>query len=289
MFCLDPLTPLFNATVEIVAEHPGISIADVRKRLKQHAGIDVSLQHVYRTVTRLVEAQILIKRKRQLSLNLLWLSHIELFAQSAKQQLLEGADVHALSSLEEGKRVTFSARSMREMQAVWHNLLIQLNRIVPAAERRELHKYYAHAWWLLQDKGGDASFYERIAARGVACSWLIGNDTFLDRRAMERFKKIFAIALTDHSPFPKEGYNLNVFGAYVVECVFPKAIADHLVLLFRSVRTARDWDAAVFENILDIPAPFTVSVTLSQAKADQLRAKIARLMPGVALRQAKRP
>ena len=287
MFCLDPLTPLFNATVDIVAEHPGIAIADLRSALKKRSGIDVSLQHVYRTVTRLTEAQILLKRKKQLFLNLLWLSHVELFAQNAKQRLLEGQDLQSLSALAPEKRLAFTARSLREMQAVWHHLLIQLNRIVPAAQRRQLHKYYAHAWWLLQENGGDASFYERIAAKGVECFWLIGNDTFLDRRAMERYKKIFAIALTDHSPFPKEGYNLNVFGEYVVECVFPKAIADHLVLLFRSVRSAKEWDAAVFENILDIPAPFTVTVTRSAAKADQLRAKIARLMPGSALRTPK--
>lgn len=286
MFCLDPLTPLFNAVVEIVAEHPGISIADVKTRLQRDAKINVSLQHVYRTVTRMTEAQILLKRKRQLFLNLLWLSHIELFASSAKQRLLEGNDLQTLSALADGKRIAFSARSLREMQALWHHVLIQLNRIVAPTARRQLHKYYAHAWWLVQEKGSDAAFYERIAAKGVECFWLIGNDTFLDRRAMDHYKKLFAIALTDHAPFPTEGYNLNVFGDYVLECVFPKAITDHLTLLFRNVRSVREWDAAVFENILDIPASFSVTVTRSAQKADALRAKIGRLFPGGALRKA---
>ena len=278
MFCLDPLTPLFNATVEIVADVPGITVEALRDRLKKHAKIDVSLQHVYRTVTRLVEAQMLLKRKKQLFLNLLWLSHIELFAQSAKHTMLGKPDLRLLGGLSPGKRVQFSAKSLQEMQALWHHLLIQCNREVPEGQERLLYKYYSHAWWLLHNPG-DAAFYERIAERGVRCFWLLGSESYLDRLSQQRYKKLFAIAVTDHSPFPTEGYNLNVFGDYVLECVFPKAIRDHLALLFRSIRSDKDWNSAVLDGIFHIRAPFTVTVTRDPRKADQLRGKIERLMP----------
>ena len=279
MFSFDPLSPLFNATVEIVAQNPGISVGDLRTKLKQQAGQSVSLQHVYRIVTRLVETQILLKRKRQLTLNLLWLSTIELFAQTAKTRLLDDKETQTLQKLATGKRATFQAKSLKEMQSIWHHLLIQINRLVPAREERILFKYYSHAWWLL-GSGEDAAFYERIAKRGVQCFWLIGNETYLDLLAVKNYKRIFRIAVADRPPFLREGYCLNILGAYVLECVFPKAISDHLELLFRSVRSDRDWKQSILDDIFHIHAPMTVTVTHNPKRAMEFRQKIAHWVPG---------
>ncbi|MBP9750307.1 MAG: hypothetical protein KBC95_00495 [Candidatus Peribacteraceae bacterium] len=277
MFTLDPASALFSAAIEVVARSPGISVGDLHHRLTDR-GEKVTLQHVYRLVNRLVDDRIFLKRKKALQINLLWLSNLELFAQEAKGRLLEVKELGSLADLPAGKRTQFSVRSVQEAQALWHHLLIQLNRIVPRDGERVLHKYYSHAWWLLKDEG-DLSFYMRIAERGVRCLWLLGSDTYLDRRAQDRVKGIFAIALSDRPPFPKEGYNLNVYGEYVLECVFPAAIAGHFESLFKSVESAKEWNPAVLEDIFRLRAPITVSVTRSAAKAKELAAKIERLIP----------
>lgn len=278
MFTLDPSSPLFNAAVDVVAQNPGISVGELHERLKSQAHIEVTLQHVYRLVTRLVEHRIFIKRKKSLRINLLWLSHVELFAQESKARLLEGQDLTTVASLKSGQRVQFAVRSVQEAQAMWHHILIQLNRIVPPSEERALYKYYSHAWWLLHDEN-DLSFYDRIAKRGIRCHWLIGNDTYLDRRAVGKVEKIFTIALTDRPPFPEEGYNLNVFGDYVMECVFPTSVADHFALLFKNTKGAKDWKPQLLDDMFHLRAPVKVTVWKSEAKAKDLKAKIDRLIP----------
>ena len=276
MLTLDPLDPLCNAVVEILAKSPGITVAELKKKLDQRKTA-VTLQHVYRLLTRLGDAQVVLKHKKTLSLNLLWLSYIELFAQGAREKLFQNRDLPVLSNLREGARVSLTAHSLHEVQTLWHHLLIHLNALLPKDETRVLHKYYSHAYWLLRPDA-DSDFYREIA-KHVECHWLIGNETLPDLDVQRKYKSIFAIAVTDSPPFPAEGYLINVFGEYVIECVLPKSLSDHLALLFRSIRSAKDWKPELLESLFHLRAACTVTVWRSRKRADGLRAKIARLMP----------
>jgi predicted transcriptional regulator len=285
MFVFDPLDKLCDATIDIVADRPGITVSELHERLCKRES--VTLQHVYRIISRLIDTQVLIKRKRGLSLNLLWLSHVELLVQSAKEKLLEAPDVSFLAELADGKRVTLPAQSLQQVQALWHHLLIQLNTIVPRTGDRMLHKYYSHPLWLLHAEG-DKSFYERIAKKGIRCFWLLGNETYLDMRAVESYKHLFRIAVTDKSPFPTEGYNVNVIGDFVIECVFPKVIQDHVEMLCKSVTCEEDWKPELLDSLFHIKAPFMVTVWKSAQRAAQLRPKIERLIPEPAVRSGSK-
>lgn len=276
MLPIDPADDLCSAILDIVGTTPGISVGELQKKLQQRKK-SVTLQHVYRLVSRLIESKVVLKNKRSLSLNLLWLSFIELFSQAAREKLLQGHDLPVLDTLKEGARVTLQARSLDEVQAMWHHLLIHINRLVPSTEKAVLHKYYSHAFWLIRPDA-DVAFYERVA-KHIRCYWLIGSESYLDDHARKDYKNIFTIALTDRPTFPAEGYLLNVRGDYVVECVFPKAIADNFALLFRSVESAKDWNAEMFESLFHIRGAFSVTVWRSKKRADELRGKIEHLIP----------
>jgi hypothetical protein len=279
MFTIDPTSPLFSSVIELIGQSPGITVGELQQRLRGSADITVTIQHIYRLVNKLVEARIVMKRKQALELNLLWLSTLELFAHDAKANLQQGKDFVSVADVPVGKRAQFSVRSVQEAQALWHHILVQLNRIVPPSRERVLYKYYSHAWWILRDEE-DLSFYERIAKHGVQCHWLIGNDTYLDRRAITAVAHIFAIATADKPPFPTQGFNLNVFGDYVLQCVFPAAISDHMQLLFNSVKSAKDWKPHLLKDMFELRMPITISVLHSPAKAAEYKAKIDRLIPG---------
>lgn len=276
MLPLDPADPLFNAVLETLSRSPGITVADLQKKLAQRK-VRVTLQHVYRVVTKLEDAQVIIKRKRELSLNLLWLSYIELFAQGARERLLKSRDLSMIDELGVGDRASLPASSLHEVQTLWYHLLIHVHKLVPGPGIHDLYKYYSHAYWLLRPDA-DIDFYERIA-KLVRCTWLIGNESFLDCEAQERYKKVFAIAVADKPPFPAEGYLLNILGDYVIECVLPQGISDHFALLFSSVKTDTDWKPELLESLFHLTGSFTVTVWRNPDRAKELTAKIERLMP----------
>ena len=92
MFCLDPLHPIYNAILEAVAAQPGITMAQLHDTVRKKHKVDTSLQHLYRTVSRLIDDQILLKAQVKLSINAMWLSYLEFFADT---RLVEHLESHA--------------------------------------------------------------------------------------------------------------------------------------------------------------------------------------------------
>jgi hypothetical protein len=273
MFVLDPLHPIFNAIVGIVSEKPDITMAELHAALKKRK-VDTSLQHLYRTVARLVEGQLLLKSGKKLSLNLMWLSYLQFFADQAKNSLAERRSKESTFPLKEGERRTYEAGTLLEVQTIWNHQLIQLHRM--QREEKYLFKYYSHAWWQVGKHALDLEFYRTIKAKGVSCYWLYGHGTFLDTYAMESLKGLADLRSAEKPPFPEEGYNLNIYGEYIFECVFPEKVANHLGLLFHGVTSLKAFDEDMLADIFAIEAPFKVTVWRNAKQAAALRAKILR-------------
>jgi len=270
MFCLDPLHPLYNTVIEVVGAKPGITVADLHKELTKLHKLDVSLQHLYRTVNRLIEEQVLIKTKSALSLNLMWLSYIAFFADKGRSKLLEQREMGGVQ-LKEGQRKQFDLDTLADVQTLWNHLLVQLHREAP---QKYLFKYYSHVWWQLGRHALNPDFYKAIRERGVNCEWLYGNDTFLDRETLKRHGELFDWRIAKDPPFPKEGYNINIYGDCILECIFPERIAKHLALLFQSVKSLDEFDEGILDDIFAMKAKYKVTLWRSKAQASLLRAKI---------------
>lgn len=276
VFKLDPVDDLCNAILRIVAEKPGITVADLHVALKK-AKQNVTLQHLYRRVNLLVDEEALLKQKGALTMNLMWLSYLTFFANKAKDELAKDA-ASQVFPLKPGQRVSFPASTVGEVQTMWHHLLIQLHRVEP---QTSLYKYYSHAWWVWNTRTLDVNFYKKIYEKGVRCLWLYGGNTYLDRAAVKMHPGILESRIATDAPFPHDGYNLNVYGDYVFECTFPANIARHLELVFHSVKTSGQDDRVFVDDVFAMKGEFTVTVWRNPRLAADLRGKIGRyFLPG---------
>ncbi len=273
MFCLDPLHPIFNAILDIVSESPGISMGDLHARLTKEKKVDVSLQHLYRTVTRMMDEQILLKTKGKVSINLMWASYLQFFAEQTKRAAVDQQKNMPMFPLKEGERKVFELDTLVDVETIWNHVLVQLHRLTP--DVKTLHKFYSHAWWQLGDKAGQKELYKRIADSGIRCHWLFGSTSFLDKHVAEQNQKVFLAKCTDEPPFPPEGYNTNVYGEYILECIFPEKIASHFAFLFRSVNSMDEFMPDLLTDIFKMKAEYKVTVWRNWRQADTIRAKIA--------------
>ncbi len=275
MFVLDPLHPLFTAVLDIVASNPGIAMGELHAKLlkRREKDVRVTLQHAYRVVTRLIDEQILLKTKGKLSVNLMWLSYVEFFAEKAKKTI--GASAHKANvlPLEPNKRATFHASTLLDVQTIWNHLLVQLNRMT---QEKFLFKYYSHAWWQVGRNALDAEFYRRIRDKGVHCYWLYGGDTFLDHSAANENQDLFETRIVQDAPFPNDGYNVNVYGEYIMECIFPDKIARQLGFLFESVGSKEKFDEDLLADIFAEKAEYKVTLWRHKKQAATVRAQIAK-------------
>ncbi len=274
MFSVAPLHPLHNGVLELVARHPEITMSELHERLRKTYKLKTSLQHLYRVVTQMEEEQVLVKMKGKVSLNLMWASYLSFYAERARRAAAQSVAAHANIPLKDGERRKYVAASLQEVEAIWNHLLVQLYHAVGG---QTLHKYYSHAWWLLGKQAHDVGFYRELSSRGIRCQWLFGNDTPLDRAGAQKLKQIFTTVITDMPGFPKEGYNLNVYGDYVLECILPDKLAADLGAFFRGTASPDEFDADAFLDLCVRRTPCTVTVWRNAAQAQALRDKIAPL------------
>jgi hypothetical protein len=270
MFSVAPLHPLHNGILELVARHPEMTIADLHRELLRSKKTATSLQHVYRIVTKMTEEQILVKMKGKVSLNQMWISYLAFYAERSRKASAE-AKAGQTVPLREGERRRFIASSLLEVETIWNHLLVELYRGIGA---KTLHKYYSHAWWLLGKHARDVSFYKELSDRGIRCLWLFGNDTPLDRHGADRLQSVFPSAITVDPPFPKEGYNLNVYGDCILECLFPEKLQQELSSFFAKTPSSDAFDHEHFLDLFSQPARCTVTVWRNARQAEVLRGKI---------------
>ncbi len=267
MFLFDPINPIFGAIVESVAVKPHITIADLHEHLQKQMMMKISLAHVYRIVTRMIDHQILIKSHGKLSLNLMWISYIEFVAARAKR-IQQHDDGYPLRP---GQKVIHEGKSLFDVEALWNHILVSLYRV---SQEKNIYKYYSHTWWQLGRNAEEISFYKQLKERGIDCKWVFGGKTFLDELAASRVREIYDVVTTETPPFPKEGYNLNVFGEYIVECILPEKISRHLSFFFEGVKNEQEFDHDLFEDIFSMRGKFKITVWRNAKQAEVLRQKL---------------
>jgi len=260
---------LVTTVAALVALHPKQTVADLRARLGE-SGHDVSLQHVYRLVARLMEEGIVVKEGKTLSANLLWISELEHFLDRSKEAARNAAKKDDGLPLKLNERRTFACETLSDVQALWNHLLVRLYTLSP---EKYLFKYYAHAWWQIGPHPLERDFYKKIKEKGLTCFWLYGNDSPVDRAISQEFGDLVEMRVTDAPPFPSEGYNLNVYGEYVVECNLPPVIMQHFALLFRTVENV-DEARKLAKDTFALKAPYTITVWRNPKQAALLRKKI---------------
>jgi hypothetical protein len=253
MYSIDPIHPIYSAIIEIVSVYPHISVAELQVSLQKKMRVEISLAQLYRTITRMVSSQVLIKSNGKLSLNLMWVSYIEFVAARAKK-ILQHVDGFPL---EEGQKKVYQASSLFEVEAIWNHLLVSLYRF---AGEKNLYKYYSHAWWQFGRNAEEMDFYQKLKEQGINCYYIFGDTTFLDKTAEKRVGEVFSSVAVQHAPFPKDGYNLNVYGEYIIECILPEKTARYLDFFFKKVKNMKQFEHDVFLDIFTQSGRYKVTV-----------------------------
>lgn len=275
MFCFDPSNHLLNAILEIVADMPSLPVRELHARLCKEKNCPVTIQHLYRTLNRMIEAQMLLKDSGKVTLNRIWLGQLGLFASNAALHLEKDQLSTTRLPLREGECVVIRTDSLIGLQAMWYHTLAKLHAHLKQ-ESNEITKYYSHAWWLLEETDAMKKFLQAVSEKGVTCQWLLGNDTVLDRSAVEQYKNIFEIRIAKKSPFPIEGYCLNVYGEYILECMFPRAVSTQFQLLFSTAQSENRDTLALLRDLSTLKARYSMKLWRNKELAEEMRSKVKR-------------
>lgn len=272
----DPLHPLQSSVLEVLALHPGISVQELYGILIREHAFTVSLPTVYRTVAEMVEHQLLVREGRNLSLNLVWVSHLHQLVGSIQRTYTSAEETVSLPQ-KEGQRREYGAESLYALDPLWNHLLMEIAR---HTDEHTWWEYDSHPYYALGKPDTELRLYQSLTAEGVQCCVLHGNDTYLDHFGA-KFIQMPGVnsSVVQETSFPKEGYILLVGGPYIVECVLPEILSKHFSFFFMTVRSPEQYDPLLFRDVFRMKVRCKITVRKSQQEARELERKIRAAVP----------
>ena len=228
----------------------------------------------------MVDAQLLVRNKGRLSLNLLWVTHLIRLSETVEQSyLVNGRDQVEIPQDENEVRCFFSD-SLLGLDPIWNDALLKLKGYT---EERRWFVYNSHPWYSLGMPDTERRFYQALVAAGIEAHMLYGNSGFLDCYAMKVFQVDgFLTTAAQNTGFPEEGYALWVCGEYLLECEFPQAISNHFAFYFNNVKSVDLFDAQLFADIFRMRSRCSITIRKSPTRAAELRDKLQQYFPTAA-------
>ncbi len=273
---LDPLHPLQSSILEVLGSEQALTIPDLCACLKR-ATVIASTPNLYRTVSQMIGAQMLVKTHGKISLNLVWVAHITHFVDIVNRTYAKQRTDEFQFPLPEHERREFLADSLMGLDPVWSHVLLKMTQ---APQAHPSYMYNSHPWYSIGMRETETRFYHGMVAGGNPLLIIYGNDTFLDRygERLIRMKNVHGSIVPD-IPFPREGCAIWVCDDHILECVFPQSIAKHFAFFFNTVQSIGEFDAELFSDIFRMKAKCKICVRRDKKEARMLRAIFRKYIP----------
>lgn len=272
MALLDPLHPLQSAIVETLAVLHPLTMRELHRKLHNEHHIQVSTQNLYRAVSQLVAAQVLVREYRALSLNRIWISHFMTLAASLKHQYSPALSGSSKLPGRSGEVREYSAGSLALLDPLWSDALVEL---ADECKGKPLYAYNSHPWYSIGMRDTEQRAMHGLVSRGVHVYMLYGNETFLDVYAnrLIRLTGYTSICSQAHD-FLRHGYALWLGGPCIIEVQFPSVIDKQFEFFFQSVRAIEQLDIELFSSVFSLKARCRLTITRDAKRAAVLRRKI---------------
>ena len=270
MTAFDPLHPLQSRILEILAASPKLDVQDIHNHLKK----DVSVPNLYRIISQMVDAHMLVREDGKLSLNLIWIPHVLSFAETVRKTYTQQSKTMEFAPLKKKERREYMSESLSALDSIWFHLLMKIGN---ESKSKQWYAYNAHPWHVLGVPATELRGYESMGKSGLKTNMLYGNDTFLDRYGAKLVRaEKFHTAINAENPFPKEEYLLWVCDEYVIDCILPVNIAERFSHFFNSVHSIKEFDAQVFSDIFHMKARCKITLRRNKKEADKLHGVLKR-------------
>lgn len=198
--------------------------------LRSSFGDSLTKQGMYAALRKLVRAEIVIKHKQHVSLNVAWLEKLNSFAELAGHFYSHDARSGSFLDLADGERISYSFNSAGATDAFWNHVIYLL---VEAHTGQPWVAYNKHCWFLLVRKESERALRDFIVKHHGQYLIVTGSRMPLDKEIRKEFDgKGSQYHMRERPLFQKNNYYLNVIGDFLIEVWIDPDRADALEKLY---------------------------------------------------------
>lgn len=277
MVSIDPLHEVQSAIVEILTTNVDLTIAELQERIELR-GIKVTAPSLYRLVSQMIDAQIIIRQKGKHVLHLGWVRHFLDLAKSMDNVYINKSHQAYELPRDDGQRFEYSTNCLLDLEKIWFHLFMHL---LEEVKDSNWYEYNAHPWHFLLHPNSEHQVYKKIIDQGIDVNICFGNHSFLDTYGVQICKKSISeakVTVATNQVFPRDGYILIVFGDFILECFFPAILKNHFTFFFQSTNSMEEFDPAMYANIFKMKSISKIFIRKSGVEAEKLRKSFLKII-----------
>lgn len=231
-------------------------------------------QGMYAALRKLIKAEIVVKHKAQVSLNVTWLTKLDSFASLASHFYSSDARSGNFLDLADGDRISYEFKSANATDAFWIHVLLLLVEAYPKAN---FLAYNPHCWFFLVRPESERTLRDVIMRKKSQYLVMVGGKRPLDRAIRKEFDgKGSQYSMREKSLFKKNNYYLNVIGEYVIEVTIDTAQANAIDRLYNSAKSFTPDIEDELRDIITSKGRTRLIVSRDKKKAEKLRRMLAK-------------
>lgn len=236
-------------------------------------------QGVYKALRVLIEDKIVVKYRRNLMLNQIWLNKISKFLkQTDKNYLLkekQNEKIDTLDWMKDGSKISYVFNSYDALDRFHsHTFSLIIKKTDPQAA---IYVYNPHEWFVLKTnlKENEDYLFDWLKERDRQMYFTIGHGTVLDKNFRKNYSsEEFEIAIDEKTCYAENHY-INVIGDYVIEMKNDIVFAKKLNAIYESSKS-EDEASEKIKKLLRIKHGIKMVLSRDGNKAKKIKAKLGK-------------
>ncbi len=229
------------------------------------------MRGVYKELNKLTEQGIIFKRGESYNVRLAWIMNLLAFADLAYERYTSTGYLRTALGEEEERR-TEKFNDLIKLDRLWTQLILTFHQLHPG---RIMCFWCPYQWFHLAHYFTCKQFYEAIDLAGHKRCHIIGNDSYLARRALEVLPKKGRYSFSS-SPFSEQQTTYyTVVTDRIITVKIDQQTTTRFEELFSSVKSERDVIPQQIESLFSAKVRATLTTEINLAKATKLKKKFS--------------
>jgi hypothetical protein len=264
-----------DLVIDILSFEWPLSLSQIYNRIKKNYAYSSTCQAVYKAISELVSAEVLIKKEKLYCVNSQWISSLKNFSHSLEQNyhgneklpLIEGV----ARTKTENNVTILTFNSILEMDKTW--VKIKKEYYENLQDKGDVTFWEGnHCWWLLVYPDVEFEEMEMVKNKKVKDFVFLHNNKKLDLFSNRFYEKagVGFKAIDD----PVE-YDMTVFGDTIMQVTLPKELRDKIDEFYKKASSPSDVDIhSLLSDVLTKKSKIELVLTKNREIANQLKKKI---------------
>lgn len=270
-----PSQTLADHLIIALSKEPRLTLEQLQKQIAPELKQPVSLQSWYKTIKKLIAAGVIIKNKKDYSLNTSWVGDILAWSAQLEATYItkEQSKVIALPQ-KEGAKIKYSFPDLLTLNSFWAHLLVH---IAAQFEKTTVYAYNPHFWFYLAHSDVEKQYNRSMRLFNAPSYIIIGSNSFLDEWNARFFDpKLITSWLSPKPLYPAKNIYLNYIAGYLIEVKIDADQAEKLDYFFKKTESLANLSPVEIISLFQQKAPCTLTIAKNKQKGEAFKRKILR-------------